>query len=82
MVRNVCLIAFLIVSISGSARAAENTQVGTPHSAAEERACGGDARRFCKEAIGDDFRVGSCLQDHKDKLSHACRALLEGHGSN
>jgi len=78
MIRNVCLIAFVIASAPAWAENAQNG--GMPHNQAEERACNGDARRFCKEALGDDFRVGSCLQDHKDRLSHACRAVLEGHG--
>lgn len=78
MVRNFCLIVLLI--ISSSALAAENSQGGMPHSSAEERACSGDAHRFCRDAIGDDFRIGSCLQDHRDRLSRGCRAVLEGHG--
>jgi hypothetical protein len=24
--------------------------------------------------------VASCLQEHRDRLSRACRAVLEGHG--
>lgn len=78
MTRNVFLIVFLIVSNAAWAGTVRNG--GMPHNQAEERACGGDARRLCKDALGDDFRVGSCLQDHKDRLSHACRTILEGHG--
>ncbi len=78
MTRNLCLIAFLIISNSAWAENVQNG--GIPHNQAEERACGGDARRLCKDAIGDDFRVGSCLQDHKDRLSRGCRAVLDGHG--
>jgi hypothetical protein len=78
MLRNFCFVVFLIVS--NAAWAAQNNQGGMPHSTAEERACSGDAHRFCRDAIGDDFRVGSCLQDHRDRLSRSCRAALEGHG--
>ncbi len=46
----------------------------------EDRACRGDAQRFCKNDIPDQFRVGSCLQAHRERLSRACRAVLEGHG--
>jgi len=78
MTRNLCLIAFLIISNSAWA---ENVQSGgATHNRAEERACGGDARRWCKEAAGDDFRIASCLQDHKERLSRACRMVLDGHG--
>ncbi len=78
MTRNLFLIVFLIVSNAAWAETVQNG--GMPHNKAEERACGGDARRLCKEALGDDFRVGSCLQDHKDRLSRACRTILDGHG--
>ena len=77
MVRNFCMITFLLVS--GSALA-QNNPGGMPHNQAEERACNGDAHRFCRDAIGDDFRVGSCLQEHREHLTRACRAMLEGHG--
>lgn len=82
MVRNLCIV-IAVVSVSSAAWAQHspnNNPGGEPHSAAEERACSGDAHRFCKDAIGDDFRVGSCLQEHRERLSHACRTILEGHG--
>ncbi len=78
MTRNLCLIAFLIFSSSALAENVQNG--GIPHTQAEERACNGDAHRFCREALGDDFRVSSCLQDHRERLSRGCRTMLEGHG--
>jgi hypothetical protein len=77
MLRTFWLIGFLIVS--GSAWA-QNGQPGMPHTQAEERACSGDAHRFCREALGDDFRVSSCLQEHRERVSRGCRTMLEGHG--
>jgi hypothetical protein len=81
MVRNLCIVIAL-VTVSGAASAQSGPNYnpgGMPHTAAEERACSGDAHRLCKDALGDDFRVGSCLQDHRERLSRACRALLDGH---
>jgi len=71
------LIAMLAVS-SSFARADNVPQFGPAHTTAEERACKGDAHRFCKEVLSDEFQVASCLQEHRDKVSHACRAVLEG----
>jgi len=71
MVRSLCLAATLFV-VATAAQAQNN--------AAEERACRGDAHRFCREALGDEFRVASCLIEHRDRISRACRAVLESHG--
>jgi hypothetical protein len=77
MVRNFChVIALLALSSPAWAEANQNP----PQNTAEDRACRGDAHRFCKDAMPDEFRVASCLQEHKDRISHACRAVLDGHG--
>jgi hypothetical protein len=76
MVRNVAfLIALALISTAASAQ----SQVGS-HTAKEEDACDRDAHRFCREAIPDQFRVLSCLQTNRDKLSHTCKAVLQSHG--
>ena len=79
MIRSICLAsALLVFSTTGWA---ENTQSSdTNNNSPEARACRGDAHRFCAKEIGDEFRVASCLQEHRDRLSRACRAVLEGHG--
>jgi len=59
---------------------ADNDQTASSNNSPEARACRGDAHRFCREALSDEMRVASCLIDHKEKLTHACRAVLEGHG--
>jgi len=76
MVRSLCLAAALFAV--ATAAQADNQSSNT--NSAEERACRGDAHRFCHEAIGDEFRVASCLIEHRDRISHACRAVLESHG--
>jgi hypothetical protein len=75
MVRSVSLI--LAVFLASSAALAQNY---SQENTAEDRACHGDARRFCKDDIPDQFKVGSCLQMNRDKLSRACKAMLESHG--
>jgi Sperm antigen HE2 len=75
MVRGVSLL-FAVLLMSGAALAQTYPHEDTP----EDRACRGDARRFCKDDIPDQFKVGSCLQVHKDRLTRACKTVLEGHG--
>jgi len=75
MVRSVSLV-FAVLLMSGAALAQTYPHEDTP----EDRACRFDARRFCKDDIPDQFKVGSCLQAHKDKLNRACKTVIEGHG--
>ena len=74
MTRGVWILLAAIL-MSGAALAQTYPQENTP----EDRACRGDARRFCKDAIPDQFKVGSCLQAHRDRLSRSCKAVLESH---
>jgi hypothetical protein len=76
MVRSVSL--FLAVFLMSSAAFAQSQypQENTP----EDRACRGDARRLCKDDIPDQFKVGSCLQMNKEKLSRGCKDMLATHG--
>jgi hypothetical protein len=48
--------------------------------AAEQRACNPDATRYCVDDIPDTFKVLACLQQHRAKLTKACRGVLEAHG--
>jgi hypothetical protein len=50
---------------------------GTPQ---EQAACRPDARRLCREFVGNDMAVLSCFQQNRAKLSQACRAVLERRG--
>jgi hypothetical protein len=75
MVRSFCLVMALVAGTG--AAAAQNNQLG--HTPAEERACRGDAHRFCKDDLADEFRVASCLQDHRNQISRACRAVMDSH---
>jgi hypothetical protein len=75
MLRSVSLI--LAVFLASSAAVA---QTYSQENTAEDRACRSDARRFCKDDIPDQFKVGSCLQMNKEKLTRACKAMLESRG--
>ena len=75
MIRSFCLV-FAVLALSTVARA----QDPAGHTAAEERACRGDAHRFCKDDLTDEFRTASCLQEHRVHLSRACRTVIEGRG--
>jgi hypothetical protein len=76
MVRSIVfLIALALVLTTASAR----SQVG-PHTAKEEDACDRDAHWLCRDAIPDQFRVLSCLQTNREKLSRGCKAVLQSHG--
>lgn len=77
MARILCFIVVLVAG-SGAAWAQDGQSIG--HNPAEERACRGDAHRFCKDELADEFRTASCLQEHRDHLSRACRAVIEGRG--
>jgi hypothetical protein len=74
MVRSVSLI--LAACLVSSAALAQSPYEGS----AEDRACRADARRFCRDDIPDQFKIGSCLQAHRDRLSRACKAMLQSHG--
>lgn len=50
---------------------------GTPE---DQKACSPDAVKFCKEMIPDTFRVLSCLQNNRSKISTACQATLTKYG--
>jgi hypothetical protein len=76
MARSVTLIVAVVLMSSAALAQAPYSQENT----SEDRACHNDARRFCKDDIPDQFKVGSCLQMNKDKVSRACKAMLESHG--
>ena len=75
MVRSV---TFAIALLLSSAALAEN-KIG-PHSQKDEDACDRDAHRLCKDLIPDQFRVLTCLQQNRVKLSKACQGVLQSHG--
>jgi len=76
MIRSVSLvIALFLISTVAPAQ----NQIG-PHNSQDDDACKGDAQRFCRDAIPDQFRVLACLQTNRARLSRACQAVLQSHG--
>ena len=59
------------------AQAPQPSGRGTPD---DEKACKTDAVKLCRNVLGDDFAVLQCFQAQRQKLSPACRAVLEKYG--
>jgi hypothetical protein len=76
-------IFFASVLLSGGAAWAQpgtpppDPMQGTPK---EQAACRQDSMRLCRDAIPDNFRVLTCLQQNRQRISKACREVLESHG--
>lgn len=48
--------------------------------AAQERACGHDVSRYCRRYVSEgDNAVYNCLVQVHDRLSAACRRVVDGH---
>jgi hypothetical protein len=73
-------IPFALIAVLLAASVASAQPKFRPQSSPEDRACRGDAHRFCRDLFPDQFRVLGCLQSHRAKLSRACRGVLESHG--
>ncbi len=47
---------------------------------AQEKACSRDVSRHCRKVMNDgDFAIQQCLLQNREKLSPACRKVVEGH---
>jgi Cysteine rich repeat len=69
------LMSAALIAVSSIAMA----QTGTPE---EQAACRPDVRRFCyriRQSDGTNAYL-QCLQQHRERLSPRCRAVLESHG--
>ena len=80
MVRVSLVIAALLIANASPWTQAWAQYQTLPHSEAQDRACRGDARRLCRDAIPDEFRIASCLQMHRDRISRGCRAAMGNQG--
>jgi hypothetical protein len=54
--------------------------IDTQGSPEERAACYPDVQRFCRGETGDTFRVLTCLQNNRPRISSACRGVLQSHG--
>ena len=64
----------LLICYSATGRA---EQQGTP---AERDSCRRDTVRLCKGVAPEDGPMLNCLKTNRQKLSAACRTVLETHG--
>ena len=78
------LLTVLFMGLTSIALAQSNSpppapEMGTPE---QRAACGSDVGRFCKSVKPEDGSLGylTCLTDNKEKLSAACRKVLESNG--
>jgi hypothetical protein len=46
----------------------------------ERAACQPDVVKYCKDSIPDQFRILTCLQTNRQKISRACGGVLTSHG--
>ena len=49
-------------------------------SSQEQAACRSDAMKMCSSHIGKPAEMNACLKANKDKLSEACRKVVEARG--
>jgi hypothetical protein len=74
--RRSCLLAAIMLSAAVSVADAQPSR----GSSSDERACRGDATKFCRSVIGNDMAVLQCFQARRRQLSPACRAVLKKYG--
>ncbi|HLL27514.1 MAG TPA: cysteine rich repeat-containing protein [Xanthobacteraceae bacterium] len=60
--------------------AAGFSSVALAQSAEQRAACGDDFKKLCNGVIPGGGRVLDCLARQKDKLSDACRKVVESQG--
>ncbi len=78
-IRTALMSAALIATSLAAAPSIALAQQGTPE---EQAACRPDVRKFChsvKESDGSQAFL-QCLQEHREKLSQKCHAVLDSHG--
>ena len=79
----IVLIAIVLVACA-TASVAQRPLIPTPFDSRgtpeDQAACRPDARRLCREFVGDDMAVLSCFQQNRAKLSEPCAAVLRRYG--
>jgi hypothetical protein len=75
MKRHLRVLAFALAMLSAAAPAAEEKHLGTPQ---QQRACRPDVLKHCRAVQGGDVAIAKCLEVNTDKLTPACRKVIEG----
>jgi hypothetical protein len=73
--RSIVLLLFMLLTPTSLSLA--QSPKGTPQ---EQQACTRDAQRFCRQQLGNDGAVQTCLQQNKAKLSTSCQKVFASHG--
>lgn len=78
MFRRIVLIISVLSAVDSVAWAQDypRSYPGTPQ---EQKACRGDAGRFCR-GMNDPSEVRACLVSHRQQLTSGCRRVLQRHG--
>lgn len=64
-----CLTVLALDITLGSAYAASQDQ--------QEKACRGDAMKFCSAEIPNKEKITACMKQHKSELSSGCQAMFK-----
>ena len=75
MKRHLRALALALAILPAAAFAAEEKHLGTPQ---QQRACRPDVLKHCREVHGGDVAIAKCLEANTDKLTSACRKVIEG----
>jgi len=69
--------AVLVATVVALSSPAMAQSAPTPQ---EQAACRSDAMKLCASFVGKPPEMNACLRSNKDKLSEACRKVVEAHG--
>jgi hypothetical protein len=69
------VLALALAILPVAALAAEEKHLGTPQ---QQRACRPDVLKHCRAVQGGDVAIAKCLEANADKLTPACRKVIEG----
>jgi hypothetical protein len=68
----------VFLAVSATAAAADDQPIKV--SASDRAACMPDARRLCRDALPNVYRVLVCFRSHREKISSGCNAVLASYG--
>lgn len=81
MIHAIPLAFAIVLPLLGTAASAQQQQPQPENGTAAERlACTADYQKFCAGVSPGNGRALACLSKQKDKLSPACRAVIDKRG--
>jgi hypothetical protein len=72
------LIIPVVLLVSATAASAKDQSIKV--SASERAACMPDARRLCRDALPNVYKVLVCFRSQRAKISSGCNAVLASYG--